>query len=491
MKFMVGTLISKLRLLCAACCLLSIVAQSSSKTLAHQIVSSNASLASSRVAVYQQNPKFDELERVAREELKATQTPGAAVAVVVGERVVFAKGFGVSNIETGAPVTTGMLFRMGSTTKMFTGAAAVALAEKGHIELDKPVGDYVKGLSPRLAQLTAHQLLSHTAGLRDEGAGDGPLEDAALGLMARSWKDDYLFTEPGRIFSYSSPGYWLAGLLIEEAGGKPYPDEMNELLFKPLGMQRTTFRPTIAMTYPLAQGHAVSTDGQPAVVRPFVENAAVRPGGSMFSSVDDLARFAIAAMNGGRIDGKQVLPATIMTTLAAPHAPQPDEPKASYGYGLVTYEDRGVRFASHAGVRKGFGSLITFAPDQRVAVIVLANRSFSILGKTAEKALELVLPLKPKVEEKSKPTQAMSAAEMSMYTGVYLNSPPAWEVFIKEGKLFLKLDDSELMLTKVGEHRFAIAPPGEGELVFVLDGAGKVEYIYTDLHAARRVRAVK
>jgi CubicO group peptidase (beta-lactamase class C family) len=473
-SLMAATLDSTRRLLCAALCLLSVGAQSLSKAPPS--------------AFRQKHLNFDELERVVLEELKATGTPGAAVAVVSGDRVIFARGFGVSSVETGAPVTTDMLFRIGSTTKMFTGAALVALAEKGRIELHQPVGNYVKGLSPRLAQVTAHQLLSHTAGMRDEGAGDGPLEDAALGLLARSWKDDFLFTEPGKIFSYSSPGYWLAGLLIEEAEGKPYADAMNELLFKPLGMNSTTFRPTVAMTYPLAQGHAISTDGKPAVVRPFVENAAVRPGGSMFSSVNDLARFTIALMNGGRIEGRQALqPATIMKTLAAPHAPQPDEPKASYGYGLLTYEDRGVRAAGHAGVRKGFGSIITLVPEHRFAVIVLANRSFSIMGKTAEKAMELVLPLRPKVEEQPKtPPLAMSAAEMEKYVGLYLNSPPSWEVFIRDDKLYLKLDGSESLLTRVGDHRFSIGAPGEGELVFVLDTKGKVEYLYTDLHAARR-----
>lgn len=491
MNMIAGTFISKPRLLCAALCLLSIGPQSLAKAQTQKGASSSLPPAASSAVIDEKKIKFDELEKVVLAELKATNTPGAAVAVVSGDRVIYAQGFGVSNVETGAPVTTGMLFRMGSTTKMFTAAAVLALEAERKIALDQPVGNYVKGLSPRLSQVTAHQLLSHTAGMRDEGANEGSLDDSALAQRVRSWKDDYLFTEPGKIFSYSSPGYWLAGLLIEEALGKPYPDAMSELVFKPLGMSRTTFRPTIAMTYPLAQGHAVTTDGKPSVVRPFVENAAVRPGGSMFSSVSDLARFAIAVMNEGRIDGKQVLPATIMKTLAAPHAPIPGEPQASYGYGLLTYEERGVQVASHGGVRKGFGSVITFVPEHRFAVIVLANRSFAILGKTAEKAMELVLQLKAGVEQKPKPPQEMSAAEMEKYVGVYSNSPPPWEVFIKDGKLFLKQEDNVSLLIKVGDHRFSIAPPGEGELIFVPDAEGKVEYLYTDLHAARRVQGVK
>src|SRR5215510_12294558 len=127
-------------------------------------------------------PDFGELEKVALAELAETNTPGAAVGVVSGDRLVFVKGFGVSNVETGAPVTPDMLFRIGSTTKMFTAAALVSLAEEGKLKLDEPIGKYAQGLSPKIAGLTAHQLLSHTAGLKD-GARQmyGRHDDEALG----------------------------------------------------------------------------------------------------------------------------------------------------------------------------------------------------------------------------------------------------------------------------------------------------------------------
>src|SRR6266404_6967106 len=115
----------------------------------------------------QKTINFSELEATVNEELKATNIPGAAVAVVIGDRVVFAKGFGVSDIETGAPVNSDTLFRIASTTKMLTAAAAVALAQQGKLELSAPIGKYLPGLSPKLASVTMHQLLSHTAGIRD------------------------------------------------------------------------------------------------------------------------------------------------------------------------------------------------------------------------------------------------------------------------------------------------------------------------------------
>src|SRR5260370_31548022 len=114
-------------------------------------------LVSQTLLAQQKTINFDELEATVNEELKATNTPGAAVAVIVGDRVVFAKGFGVSNIETRTPVTPDTRFRIASTTKMLTAAALVALAEQGKIKLDEPIGKYVKGLSPDISEVTVHQ----------------------------------------------------------------------------------------------------------------------------------------------------------------------------------------------------------------------------------------------------------------------------------------------------------------------------------------------
>jgi CubicO group peptidase (beta-lactamase class C family) len=199
----------------------------------------------------QQESGFAELEKVALEELQETETPGAAVAVVSGERVVVGKGFGESNVETHAHVKPEMLFRLGAPTKVLTAAVLVMLAEEGKIRLDEPIGAYVKGLSPKIAQVTTHQLLTHTAGLKDESPMYGRHDESALADTVRSWKDDYFVSGPGQKFSHSNPGYWLAGFVVEQLTGKPFADQLKERLFDPLGMSNTTFRPTIAMTFPI------------------------------------------------------------------------------------------------------------------------------------------------------------------------------------------------------------------------------------------------
>src|SRR5579862_1095 len=106
---------------------------------------------SSAARIQEQGADFSALDKVALDELASTGTPGAAIAIVSGDRVVYTKGFGVSNVETGAPVTPEMLFRLGSTTKMFTAAGLVALVDQGKARLDEPVGKYVTGLPSRIA----------------------------------------------------------------------------------------------------------------------------------------------------------------------------------------------------------------------------------------------------------------------------------------------------------------------------------------------------
>ncbi|HEX4592723.1 MAG TPA: serine hydrolase domain-containing protein, partial [Bryobacteraceae bacterium] len=258
------------------------------------------------------------IERVALDELRSSKTPGAAVAVVMGDRVVFSHGYGVASVETGAPVSPDMLFRLGSTTKMFTASAVVGLSLEGKIDLNAPISRYITGLDDAIGKLTANRLLSHTSGLHDEAPMFGSHDETALGKGIQTWKADFLFAPPGRIYSYSNPGFWLAGYLAESVSGKPYADVIEERLFGPLGMKSSTLRPTMAMTWPLAQGHEVR-DGKPVVIRPAADNAASWPAGSIFSSALDLSRFTIAFMNDGQIDGQRVLAPELIAIMSTPH----------------------------------------------------------------------------------------------------------------------------------------------------------------------------
>jgi len=437
----------------------------------------------------EQHPDFAQLETVLLEELKETNTPGATVAIVIGDRLIYSKAFGISNIETGTPMTTNMLFRIGSTTKMFTATALVTLAQQGKLKLDERVGKYVDGLNSRVGSVTAHQLLSHTAGIIDEAPMYGDHDDAAMGRTVRGWKDNQLFTEPGKIISYSNPGYWLAGYVVESISGKPYADQLSEMIFKPVGMTSTTFRPTVAMTYPLAQGHNSSAKTPPTVVRPFADNAASWPAGSLFTNVLDLSRFVIALLNNGKLEGNQVLLPEVIAQISTPHVSIQSQPDAKYGYGLMISNYRGLRIVEHGGSRSGYGSVIKMAPDYRFGVIVLGNRTGVALNKTADKAMELMLPLKP-APAQNKIDLPMSVSEMNKCVGKYGQRDATAEILVRDGKLVLKIGGSELPVRKIGDNRFAAGPSATNQTVefaLVPDSSGKIEYFQSGLRSQKRI----
>ncbi|MGH7470523.1 MAG: serine hydrolase domain-containing protein [Longimicrobiales bacterium] len=430
---------------------------------------------------------FSALEKTIQAELAETRTPGAAVAIVSGNQIVFAKGFGTSNSETGAPVTPDMLFRIGSVTKMFTTTALTLLAEQGKLSLDVPIGQYMKGLSLRLSQVSAHQLMSHTSGLRDEAPSYGAHDAEALARVIRAWNDHHFFTASGRVFSYSNPGFAVAGLLAEEVSGRPYARLLDETLFKPLGMNTTTFEPTLAMTYPLSQGHNVG-DEKTTVVRPFADNAGYWPAGFLFSSANDLARFAIACMNGGRIDGKSVIPPVVFTKLSTGYAPTHSGPEnAAYGYGLLTREYRGVRVIEHGGSIQGFGAQVRMVPEQQFAIITLSNRSGGQLPKTMSAAMDMFLPLKALGEDKMVvAAPQFTAGEISSLPGRYSQGPTAVEIVARNGKLFFKQGTLEAPLHKISDARIVVAGPQRREFVIVRGSNGRVEYLHASMRALAR-----
>jgi len=443
-----------------------------------------AGLATVTAQVRQLDPAA--IERVAIDELRSTKTPGAAVAVISGDRVVFSHGYGVANVETGEAMTPDLLCRLGSTTKMFTASAVVSLALEGKIDLEAPVGRYIAGLDPAIAKLTANQLLSHTSGLHDEAPMFGSHDETALGAGVHAWKADFLFAQAGRIYSYSNPGFWLAGCLAESAGGKLYADVIAERIFEPLGMKRSTLRPTMAMTWPLAQGHDVQ-NGKPVVIRPAADNAAGWPAGSIFSSALELSRFVIAFMNDGRLDGKQVLPSKLIAIMSSPHAGIPGGTD-HYGYGLSLSNNRGVRWVEHGGSRAGYGSTIRMAPDRKFAVIIVANRSGSGMPKLADAISEAMLALGPKTPEPA--THPLDSVEVRRYTGAYRNG---------NSRMTLEADGAGLKSTDGGNiTRFTRAGDGfllsetKGDepvsrLVLIPDSNGRIEFVFRGGRAFRRV----
>ena len=427
---------------------------------------------------------FAGVDAVALKEIAQAQAPGAAIAIVQDGRVVYTRAFGIANVETGEETRPEMLFRLGSTTKMFTAAAVVLLADQGKLNLNEPIGKHIPGLAPKLAGLTAHQLLSHTSGILDEAPMFGSHDDDALKKVATSWTDTRFFAEPGQIYSYSNPGYWLAGLLAEQAGGRPFADQVAATIFAPLGMSRSTFRPTIAMTYPMAQGHDL-VNGKAQIIRPTANNTASWPAGSIFSSVIDLSRWITAFLEGGMLEDRQALPSTVFSRLATPHAAIPGS-SDKYGYGVALVDWRGLPVVQHGGSRSGYGSVIRMVPSRRFGVVVLANRSGVTLTRTADAATEAVLKLPPAPAAPTRPVLTTTAAERARFTGIYSQGARQMAIAQKGDDLIVQQAGSEQLLQKIGDLAFTAS--GGVRLAFVADSSGAITFVHLGGRSWRKIK---
>jgi CubicO group peptidase (beta-lactamase class C family) len=306
--------------------------------------------------------------------MAAARVPGVAIALLREGDLVYARGFGVTAVDDGErAVTPATLFRIGSVTKSMTGTLVMHLVADGKLALDAPVTSYIPWF--RLSdpdatdRVTIRMLLSHTAGLPHDHKPYGSRDPAALERRVREEVPAYqLVAPPGARWSYSNTGIHIAAFLAEVVGGKPYAELMHQHLFAPLGMDRTTFDPTVAMTYPLAQSHDLAEDGALRVRRRYADNAANYASGQAISNVLDLARFAQLHLRGG----EPLLSRALVDEMHRPHAERPAG--GAYGLTFSLGESNRVRRVGHGGAITEFGASFDLAPDRGAAVITLRNR---------------------------------------------------------------------------------------------------------------------
>jgi CubicO group peptidase (beta-lactamase class C family) len=328
------------------------------------------------------------LEERVEEGMAAATVPGASLAILDAGEVVYARGFGVGSVEQGVPVGPDTVFRIGSTTKPITCAAIMQLVESGKLELDRTVRSYIPWF--RLADpgaadvVTLRHLMTHGAGLAVDAEHFGPRDPQGLETFVREIVPTFdLVAPPGTLMLYSNPGVSVAGYVAEVAAGRAFAELVRETVLEPLEMSRTTFDPTVAMTYPLAQSHDLSEDGALSVQHKFAENVGYYPAGFAFSTTLDLANFANMLIDGGSFRGRQVLSKDSVQAMMSPQRRVFLSPVSHYGLLLFVDEYKGLRRVSHAGGISTFAALFEVIPDTGSAVILLMNRvgpGFDVAG---------------------------------------------------------------------------------------------------------------
>jgi CubicO group peptidase (beta-lactamase class C family) len=441
-------------------------------------------------AARQQDPAGD----LVRSNMSRRGAPGAAVAVVQNGRIVYEAGFGVQSADTGDAVTPESLFRLGSTTKIVTAATLVRLAAERGIPLNAPIGDYAPGLDPRLSALTAHQILSHTAGIYDIAPMQGPDDPAALGHQVRSWTSEVLFTEPGEIFSYSNPGYWLAGYLAEVLSGSFFHEAVEEQILHPVGMEAAAFDPREVDPRLLADAHRSGKNGAPELFDERFNHAGTWPSGSLYVSARGFGRLLAALMDDGMLDGTRVLPQEVPDLLLQRHAPIPFPDGIAYGYGVFRESWDGTEVFTHMGTRTGYGSIFIMVPERRFAVVVLCNLNTTVLRPAADGIVKQYLGLeRPEVTRGPRVTFSKEAS-FEPFLGTYRNSE-TMEVELYKfkpipiaregGQFFFKMRMMKMPVYQTGEYRFST---DYVDFALILDKQGVIKYLFGEFHALKKER---
>jgi CubicO group peptidase (beta-lactamase class C family) len=421
-------------------------------------------------------------------EMARTRTPGVQVAVVVDGKLAYTRGHGVADIETGRAVTEHTLFRVGSVTKMVTAATLNQLAADGKVDLQAPIDRYVKELAgKKVGTVTTHQLLTHSAGWLDNAVAYGRMGEGALGEVMREVNDTLFFTEPSRVISYSNPGYSMAGYVAEQAGGARFAALTEQLVLRKMGMPRATFRPLEVMTQDFSQGHVGGPNLPAVIVRPFTENTAQWAAGFLFASAAELARFTIAMMDGGMLDGQRVLAADAVTRMTTGHMAIPGSSTARYAYGLRVEMRNGTRIWQHGGSINGFDAQVTMFPDRKVAVLVFDNRSGNPLQGITDLVAGRTMGLTPPAVPTPPADRVGTPAEHALIAGTYQMGTTRVQFVAENGALFL-VQGSRAPAKLVGEDRVAIvAPNGQRtELLLVRGANGRVDFLHQGLRALAR-----
>ncbi|MEP6834133.1 MAG: serine hydrolase domain-containing protein [Gemmatimonas sp.] len=300
---------------------------------------------------------------------------GATVAVIVGDRVVWAEGFGWADRGKRIPASVETIYRIGSLTKTFTAVVLMQLVAAGTVQLDDPVEKYlpeIRGLaSPRPGgkPVTLRMLASHTAGIIREpalpGAAAGPIAEWENKLLA-SIPTTAFDADPGTRYEYSNVGFGILGLTLSRAAKKPYMQMVEEGVLQPLGMYSSTFIIDERLQRWLSVGYELGASGIDTVT-PALEHLGRGykvPNGGIYSTVIDLARF-MGALSGAS-KGVTTEPLRVMMETKQ----TPEAGVEGYGFG-VQISQQGI--VGHGGSVAGYTAQFDFDPATKIGVIVLSN----------------------------------------------------------------------------------------------------------------------
>jgi CubicO group peptidase (beta-lactamase class C family) len=419
-------------------------------------------------------PSFikDSLDYYINKALAEWQIPGVAVGIVKNDKVVFMKGYGVKELNGTENVDENTLFMIGSNSKAFTAMSLAMLDAEKKLSLDDKVQKWLPDFTlydPWVAKETnIRDLLCHRLGFEtfqgDFMYFDSDLTVAEVREKMGKLKPLYSFRNK---WGYTNSAFLTAGEIIPKVTGKTWGEYVTENIFKPLGMNSSlALSKDIKTATNKALAHTVVMGELKKIPYGNIDNLA--PAGSISSSVNDMSKWVMMLLNKGKLDGKQIIPASAINQTTAPHSILGNGGHmfnkahfSLYGLGWFLEEYAGRKIVAHTGGVNGFVTSVCLVPEEKLGIIVLTNTDANNFYEALRNEIQdvfLGLPRRnyskvyldyQQADEKEKATQWKAVKDtiamnlktdlpLSEYTGEYMH-----DVY---GGMNIKIENSKLIM---------------------------------------------
>ena len=417
--------------------------------------------------------------------------PGLALGLVYQGELLWGKGYGVANIETGKPVTLDTRFRIASISKTFTSTGILQLRDAGKLRLDDPVSQVLDWFDLRYRdapEITIRNLLTHTSGLPRDS-----VNAMWTDCEAPDWDDFVAQTRsrqptraPYEDYAYSNLGFSLLGGIIAVVSGQSWADYLQQHVLEPLGMIETYPVPK-AEDAQLATGYTREKDDHKRAAFPFWKMNAFEASANFASSVNDLVKYAAFHLG---LTGNTVLSPYTLFDMHRVHWLE-DGWKGGYGLGMALHKIKDWVISGHGGGYPGYLTAFTICREHKAGVIALTNSLGSNPHQVAEQAYKLVLPEIIKACAEPKPE---ANPVWQKYVGDYVSEWETQKVVIRDGQLqLITLDDLDskptLLESSDDETEFVLRQAGQSNetLRFELDDKGEVARLWERNEYSERI----
>ena len=426
--------------------------------------------------------------RLADEIVSEDLLPGLSAALVSGDELVWAEGFGLADREKRQAATPATVYRVGSISKLFTALAAMQLVEQGKLDLDRPLEEYLPGLGlqnpfrDEAGPVKPRQLSSHVSGLfRESPVGsyfDGSGATPAQALASVSGQR--LVHPPGRVTKYSNIGVSLFGSLVERVSGMPYTEYEARYVLGPLAMTSSSFLRTPAIDGRVATGYMQERGGR-LVAAPRFELATVAAG-NLYSTVEDLAKLARMIHGRGELEGRRIVRAETFEQMSRPQFPAAG---GRFGIGFALGERFGEKTVEHTGAVYGFSSVFVSIPRLRLSVILLANEdvAFGPLRRLTDRLLGgAVAAVRGEAPPSEITPVALDSGAFATAAGVYRSADARVELREEGGRAVIVWTGHPVRLVPTGRDAFITRDRllDGNRVIIVRDGSGKAAAVRVD-----------